>query len=800
MNSIQKSEKQTKSDEFSSKTCNLYESCVVKLLKQDEIIEKEINAPLDIPLDPIEIQNDEAINIALTKNFVKVPTSTENPKKTAKKTHKYTENFVRANLSRSKSSKKQGKTICPKKKFRYFTPSTKAQEQEQLLYSNGYKNKIRTNTNDIETILKQEFKFESWREGQLESISSILSGNNVISVLPTGSGKSLIYQMCSRVLGGLCIVISPLLSLISDQLLRLPDCLAASAIYSDISYSSYYQILLQARTGLFDILFITPEKFVSEQIHTLPNISLICIDEAHCISKYSNSSRLSYLVIPKLIKNARIVALTAAVDRVTLEDMKNVLNASIVVSYGKALRPNLCVTVSREEDILTAAGKIIRSERFRTGSVIVYCHMQYIADSVAQWIRSKGETCMSYHSGMPGYKRNKIQEDFVAGRIRIIVATVAFGMGIDKANIAGVLQLHLPYSLEHFIQESGRAGRNGSLANIHIIINDKSLYYQRSLIYSSHITKKHIIHLIKLLNPRTLKRSRDGTSPQGPVLYLIIKEICEEMGLEKERILCLLYYLECKSIILSVCVNTITVNVSFHKTTPEILSEKYAIVSHILNIGKRLAGSRRLSVPELSSRISISVPETIKVLKRLAASGELATEFCDEAFIVTAGALPEDLELLKLAKDAEEYFSNIEEVFRKKIETCYMVLDTIAKDRYNDCVDGNAPLSESIEDYLHNGFFDELPEDEIGDIGLDVNCVSADLDGVLDPKDITCVLQGINTLRTPVSKWRNFHVWGRYTKYQFLQVYKAVIQVLNDDLDKKNKYLDESDEEIIESN
>ena len=776
----------------------LYESCVVKLLKTDEIVEKEVDKPIFLPLEDDEIQNDEAINVALNKNFVKVP-KTEEKVKISKKKFKNTENFVRTNLSRSKSNKKLGKTMCPKRKFRYFTrENPETEESNQLMYSAGYTQKIRTQETSPTQILEKEFCFESFRQGQLESILDVLANRNVISVLPTGTGKSLIYQMCARILGGLCIVISPLLSLITDQLLRLPNNLSGSALTSNVSL--YSKILSQAKSGVFDILFVTPEKFLSESIHTLPNISLICIDEAHCMSKLSNSSRLSYMLIPKLISHQRILALTAAIDCIGLSDLKTILKIDSVISHGPALRPNLNVTVSREDDTLTAVGKIIHTNRFKTGSIIIYCPMQYLADSVAQWLRSKGESCMSYHSGIGNYRRNKVQEDFITGKIRIIVATVAFGMGIDKTNINGVIHLSLPYSLEHFIQGSGRAGRNGLEANVHVFINEKSLNYSRALIYSSHVTKKHVVMLIKLLRPKTLKRARDQPRPEGPVLYKIIGEMTEELGLDKERILSLFYYLESKNVISSVFVCPVTLNVSFHKTQPDVLAEKYAIISQILTTGKKLAQSRRVHLPELCEKINLTIEEVIKVVKRLSATGEIFAEFNDEAFVITAGNLPEELELLSLAKETEEYFSSIEEVFRKKIETCFMILDRVAKDSFGQCEDCNGELGGLIEEYLHKSFYDEIPEEELRDISLDIHSLASEIDGIPEPKDICCILQGINTVRTPGTRWKNSYLWGRYNRFKFLQVYNQCCEVLLEDLNKKVVFKENLyEDEVIEN-
>ncbi|OMJ68768.1 hypothetical protein SteCoe_33688 [Stentor coeruleus] len=785
------------------KTTCLYESVVVKLLKAEEkeIIENDCGIEKEFPLKDDEIQGDEIIRVAIEDNFVKVKPSAVKESVQKPKKVKHVENFVRTNMSRSKSSKKMGQTGCPKKKFRYFTPSAQIQDDfAKMIFSSGYKNRKRSTEASLEKILEEEFQFSSFRPGQKESLEYILQNNNTLTILPTGTGKSLIYQMASRILGGLTIVISPLLSLISDQIQRLPNCLSAAAFYSNLSYSHYHQILSDIKEGHIDIVYVTPEKFISEALYTIKNISLICIDEAHCVSKFSTSTRLSFLQLPRLLGQVKILALTAAIDTITEEDLMSLLKITKKISLGRALRENLTVTVSREDDILTAAGKLVKTERFKKGSLIIYCSMQYMADSVAQWLKSKGELCMSYHSGHSEARRGHIQEDFITGKIRIIVATVAFGMGIDKSNIAGVIHIHMPQSLEQFIQESGRAGRNGSKAHIHVMISESTLYFLRSLIYANHISKKQIIQLIKIMRPSNSKRSRDEDFSQGPRLTLKISAICEETGLSKERLLSLFHHFIDKGLIKDLSISPITVNVSFHKTPPEVLASKFAIISHILNIGKKLAGSRKIDLVALSAKVSLKIIEVVKVLKRLAATGEIFVEFSDDAFIIDSGIIPEDMALISFATSTEEHFFSIENVFRKKIETCFMIFDQVAKDFFNDCQDVNNELSELIEDYLHKGYYDEIPEDNLPDISADVHCLEIDIDGIPEAKDISCILQGIHTERTPMSRWKASHLWGRFRKFRYDQVYNAVNEVLMEEMGSRVKFKhSESEFEIVEN-
>lgn len=784
-----------KNDDFNPNT--FYKSCVLKSIQEPEIIENEFGT-VECPLEVDEIKNDELMAKALNNNFVKVPEKACKIAVKKEKKVKYTENFVRATMSRSKSNKKLGKTICPKKKFRYFTPAhTNPEDSKKIVYSAGFHNRKRLESSDKFEILQKEFGHSDWKEGQLASIESMLAGNNTLTILPTGTGKSLIYQLSSRIMGGLVVVISPLISLITDQIIRLPACLSAAALVSGLTYSQFHKVISAAKSGAIDILFVTPEKFISESIHLISCIKFVCIDEVHCISKYSTSCRFSYKILPKYLKGHQILALTGSIDAVTLKDTERLLKIGSVVKHGKAFRDNLKVTVSREEDLLTFAGKIARSDKFASGSIIIYCNLQYMADSVAQWLRSKGELCQSYHSGIGEFRRQQVQEEFIAGKIRILVATVSFGMGINKSNVSAVVHLHLPNSLEQFIQESGRAGRDGSNAHIHLIVNESTLFFQRSLIYANHVTKKHILALSKTLYP-TLKRKRNSET-SFPYIYLQIEPLIQELGISKETLLEIFNFFEEKQLVTNVSVSSLNVNISFHKTSPEELSKKFSIISHILTTGKKLANCRKIYLPELCQKLDMQIQETSKVLKRLAATGEINVEFADEGFELSCISFPRELELLELATETEEYFEHVEEVLRSKIETCYMTFDKVAKNSFADCKNVYNELSDLVEAYI-DGEIEELPCENIENdenVESDIICTAGQVDGIPDAKDISCILQGVNTGRTPYSRWKNFYLWARYRRYRFTQIYKIVFRVLLDEVE--NKVAVEHNDELVEN-
>ncbi|CAG9326777.1 unnamed protein product [Blepharisma stoltei] len=772
-----------------NRAVQFYESSVLKLMQNDdeEVKEPEI-LQLDMPLIDEEIK-DETFNKALNQNFAEIP---KKAKEKLKQKPKFKENFVKLNLSKGKSFSKMGKTRYGKKgkNKALFDPTSYGMEQRNIVsYSEGFTNKVRTEHTDWAEILKTEFGFNDWREGQLESIQKLTNGNNVLTILPTGAGKSLIYQFSARILAGLTIVITPLVSLITDQILRLPVCLSGACIHAQLPPQLQFKIYQEAKEGKIDILYLTPEKFLSD-CFKFQNISLFCIDEAHCVSQLSFSSRLSYLLIPKSTNSLRILALTATAHKDTCKDISEILHITEVVSYGFPLRKNIEIKISRDPDITTAIGRIIKTDEFRKGSVIIYSPFQYLADSVAQWLKSKGESAASFHGGLPDYKKEKIQENFMTGKIRVLVATVSFGMGIDKANVKGVIHMYLPKTLEHLVQETGRAGRDGEKSYAHIILNERDMFQLRSLGYTNHITKRHIIQLVKAINRNGFKRKRgdNDISSKDPSI-IKLQETCEDMGLEKDTLSSLLLELEKRDVITLNPLTYTAVQIRFHKSQPDQLAEKYSIISHVLAKSKNYAGVRKLYIPDITEGIGLSVQDVIQVLRRLAATGEISCEFSEEAFILEPKKVPEDFELLKLAKDVEMYFSQIEEVYREKIETCYNVLNTFAADSYVSSKNCNEELGDYINTYMNGNVKEMLPEQRLPfDIDMDIHSVVGNFDGIPDTKDIVCVMQGINSRRTPSARWKDHHMWGRYTKYPFPLVYEAVDEFILDEIENKIEY------------
>ena len=318
-------------------------------------------------------------------------------------------------------------------------------------------------------ILKTKFGFDSFRDGQLETIETLLAGRSAAAIFPTGSGKSLCYQLTALLLPGLTLVVSPLLALMKDQI----DSLQAKGIHaerldSSLTEEKYREVSNAIRGGELKMLFVSPERLTNERfLHLIRGlqISLLAVDEAHCISAWGHNFRPDYLKLAKAVESLnveRVLALTATATPKVSDDMAAAfgIQPGDVINTG-FYRPNLefrvtaCQGHEREQLLI---------KRFRersAGASIVYVHLQKDAEQIARLLVGNGFNAAPYHAGLKNEQRVATQEAFMKGDIPIICATIAFGMGVDKSDIRYVYHYHLAKGFESYLQETGRAGRDG---------------------------------------------------------------------------------------------------------------------------------------------------------------------------------------------------------------------------------------------------------------------------------------------------------------------------------------------------
>ena len=339
-------------------------------------------------------------------------------------------------------------------------------------------------------ILKTYFGYDSFREGQTEIIDTILSGRDALAIMPTGAGKSLCYQVPALLLPGITLVVSPLISLMQDQVKSLNEAgIHAAYINSSLTEGQINKALSFAARGVYKIIYVAPERletasFLSFALHT--PISMVTVDEAHCISQWGQDFRPSYLKIIDFVEqlpgNPIISAFTATATEVVKNDIARIL---------KLKNPNVVVTGFDRENLyyqvehLTGKQKDIFIQNYiethPNESGIIYCATRKNVDTLYEKLLKQGVSVTRYHAGMSNDIRKKSQDDFIYDRAQVVIATNAFGMGIDKSNVRFVIHYNMPQSMENYYQEAGRAGRDGEKAYAVILYSksDKTTLHKR---------------------------------------------------------------------------------------------------------------------------------------------------------------------------------------------------------------------------------------------------------------------------------------------------------------------------------
>ncbi|KAL0357795.1 UNVERIFIED_CONTAM: ATP-dependent DNA helicase Q-like 5 [Sesamum calycinum] len=367
-------------------------------------------------------------------------------------------------------------------------------------------------------LLKLTHGYDSFRDGQLEAVKMVLLGKSTMLVLPTGAGKSLCYQLPALVLPGLTLVVSPLVALMIDQLKQLPPAVQGGLLCSSQTAEEASETLRLLQEGAIKVLFVSPERFLNAEFisifsHPSP-LSLVVVDEAHCVSEWSHNFRPSYMRLRASLLRGKlnagcILAMTATATKKTLCDVMHALDippANLIQSAK--LRDNLHLSVSISGNRMKDLMALLKSSPFFSiKSIIIYCKFQSETDMISKYLcdnnisaKHRNENAFlfvqSYHSGIPAKDRSRVQDLFCANRIRVVVATVAFGMGLDKSDVGAVVHYSLPESLEEYVQEIGRAGRDGRLSYCHLLFDDATYFKLRSLMHSDGVDEYAVNKLL----------------------------------------------------------------------------------------------------------------------------------------------------------------------------------------------------------------------------------------------------------------------------------------------------------------
>lgn len=342
------------------------------------------------------------------------------------------------------------------------------------------------------SVLRKYFGHSDFRAGQETLIDAILSGRDALGIMPTGGGKSVCYQVPALLLPGVTLVISPLISLMKDQVAALTQSgIPAAYINSSLSLADFRRICAEAEAGRYKLLYVAPERLETDGFSALARelrISLVAVDEAHCISQWGQNFRPSYLRIPDFVASLSqrpvVAAFTATATAQVREDILRLLHlqdpARCVTGFD---RPNLYFDVQSHKNKMSALLALLRERQDRSG--IVYCATRVTCERVCAALCENGIPAVCYHAGMEDGDRAASQDDFQFDRKNVIVATNAFGMGIDKSNVGFVIHYNMPKSLEAYYQEAGRAGRDGEPADCILLFSARDIKTAKFLIDNS---------------------------------------------------------------------------------------------------------------------------------------------------------------------------------------------------------------------------------------------------------------------------------------------------------------------------
>ncbi len=396
--------------------------------------------------------------------------------------------------------------------------------------------------------LKRVFGFEGLRGGQQAVVDKVLAGHSAAAIFPTGSGKSLCYQLPALHLPHLTLVISPLLALMKDQLdfLRSKG-IAAASIDSSLTYDESREVMRSVKAGETRILMISVERLKSERfrqfIGSVP-ISLLVVDEAHCISEWGHNFRPDYLKLPAYrnqLNIPQVLLLTATATPQVIEDMRSkfgIEQNDVVVTGFYRQNLDLNVLPCKEQEKASALLGLLQSVPFPQPT-IVYVTLQQTAESVARYLQSNGVATQAYHAGMASDDRQRIQNAFMQGEVNCIVATIAFGMGVDKADIRAVIHYDLPKSVENYSQEIGRAGRDGLPSVCSVLANRESVSVLENFVYGDTPDQMAIRAVIDEI----------GATPAGKQWEVMLTRLSRDCNVRQLPLKTLLVYLELAGVI-----------------------------------------------------------------------------------------------------------------------------------------------------------------------------------------------------------------------------------------------------------
>ncbi|KFK44663.1 hypothetical protein AALP_AA1G287700 [Arabis alpina] len=635
-------------------------------------------------------------------------------------------------------------------------------------------------------LLNLVYGYDSFRDGQLQAIKMVIGGSSTMLVLPTGAGKSLCYQIPAMILPGITLVVSPLVSLMIDQLKHLPSVIKGGLLSSSQRPEEATETLRKLKEGIIKVLFVSPERLLNAEFLSMfrmsLSVSLVVVDEAHCVSEWSHNFRPSYMrlkasMLRSELKAECVLAMTATATTMTLQAVMSALEIPSTNLIQKSqLRDNFELSVSlsganRLKDLLI----LMESPPYKKiRSIIVYCKFQFETDMISKYLRDNNIMAKGYHSGLPAKDRIRIQESFCSNKTRVVVATVAFGMGLDKGDVGAVIHFSMPGSLEEYVQEIGRAGRDGRLSYCHLFYDDSTYLKLRSLAHSDGVDEyavgKFLTHVFS-----------SETKQHEKICSLVIDSASQKFDMKEEVMQTILTHLELGEVQylrmlpqLNVCCT-----LNFHKSSPNILAARSSIVAAILKKSQVKQGLYIFDIPAVASSIGFATTDVLAEIQTLKMKGEVTYELKDPAFCYTILEVPRDI--CSLSSHFTKWLTEIETCKVRKLD----IMSSAAVAALNA---SNTPeLASGAKQTM--GLQSRISEYFNGDENCDTpskttqNCafLRADIKVFLQsnrqakftPRAIARIMHGVGSPAFPNSIWSKTHFWGRYMSVDFGAIMEA---------------------------
>jgi len=483
---------------------------------------------------------------------------------------------------------------------------------------------------DLHATLEHSFGHAHFREGQEQVIQTLLAGRSALALFPTGAGKSLCYQLPSLLMDGLTVVISPLIALMKDQVEVLQSRgIAAARLDSSLSAAEATGVYDSIRSGTLKLLYIAPERLLNEQFVARlarARVAMMAVDEAHCISEWGHNFRPEYLRLAHVAKELGIrpvLALTATATPAVAADIRRAFDIAAADHVQNSfLRPNLSyrITPCSAGDRL---GVLTNRLLERRETAIVYVTLQKTAEEVASHLKKSGLKALAYHAGLPDEQRHEAQDAFMGGRVDTIVATIAFGMGIDKADIRGVYHYNLPKTLENYAQETGRAGRDGKPSVCELLACTDDRIVLDNFTYGDTPTPQAIRHLLdEILSLRgSVTASDDGE------FDISLYDLAQATDIRPLVIETVLTHLELAGVLRPLGSFYASYQFRLLKSEAAVLAghtpDRQAFLKRLLHAGKRGTKWTTLSPDEAVAALDEPRDRILKALTWLADSGHI---------------------------------------------------------------------------------------------------------------------------------------------------------------------------------